>query len=102
MVHVLAEISYTLLAGFIYAVFACIPIYFVLPRFRVLPGEQFRLYCKLVFTFTVVASAFYLARPLARNTAYIWIVDFIGPIAVTYLVGRRFFLRKLPYNSLKR
>lgn len=101
MVHVLAEISYTLLAGFIYAVFACIPIYFVLPRFNEVPGQRFRLYCKLVATCTLLASAFHLAIPLATSTIYFWWASFV-PALVTYLIGRSIFLRKLPYNSLKR
>ncbi len=101
MVHVLAEIPYALLYGFIYAVFACIPVYFVLPRFNEVPGQRFRLYCKLLATCALIAAAFHLASPLATSNLYFWWASFV-PALVTYLIGRNIFLRKLPYNTLKR
>jgi hypothetical protein len=101
MVNVLAEVPYALIAAFIHAVLVCIPIHFILPRFNEVPGKQFRLYCKLVGTYTLLASAFHLATPLATSTLYFWWATF-APAVVTYLIGRNIFLRKLPYNSLKR
>ena len=79
---------------FVAALFWAIPLFFFLrARAVLLPGEGIWFYGKLVFTFLALSLLFVLPGPLFGDASYASVQTLVAPLAITYVIGRRFFTR---------